>query len=70
MRPRSVLRKWHISKALTSVRELREILPQLTEEEVLHALELEKQTLQRKHIISQLVNQAVQFYKEHLRGTC
>ena len=65
----SNIRKWHVNKALSSVRGLREILPELTEEEVLKVLELEKQTLMRKHIIDQLVNRAVKIYKEALYAT-
>ncbi len=66
----SNIRKWHVAKALTSVRQLREILPELTEEEVLHVLNLEVQTLSRKHIIDLLVNRATQIYKEYIHASC
>jgi hypothetical protein len=65
----SNIRKWHVAKALSSVRSLREILPDLTEEEVLHVLNLEKQTLMRKHVTDLLVNRAVKLYKEYLHGS-
>ncbi len=55
-----------MSKALSSVRGLREILPELTEDEVLKVLSIEKQTLMRKHIIDLLVKRAVKIYKEKL----
>lgn len=58
-----------MTKALSSVRGLRSILSELTEEEVLHVLSIEKQTLMRKHVIDLLVNRAVKFYKEALHAT-
>lgn len=46
------------------------MLPELTEEEVLHALSMEKQTLNRMSIVSILISQALKFYKEKLHGSC
>lgn len=63
------MRKWHVAEALTSVRRLKAILQELTEEEVLHALSMEKQTLNRESIVSILITQAIKFYKEKLHGT-
>lgn len=64
-----MLRKWHVTEALSSVRRLRAILSDLTEAEVLHVLELEKQTLKRQHVVKTLINQALKLYKEKLNGT-
>ena len=64
-----MLRKWHVNEALASVRRLRAIMPELTEAEVLHVLELEQQTLQRKHVVELLINQATKLYKEKLYGS-
>ena len=61
-----MLRKWHVAEALASVRRLRQILPQLTEEEVLHVLTIEQQTRGRQHVIKILTSQALKLYKEKL----
>lgn len=53
------VRKWHIDKALASYPSLKEVLNELTQEEVLRALELESATLRRQSIIKRLIQRAV-----------
>lgn len=47
-------RKWHVDQALHSYRTLVKILLELTEGELLKALEVESQTRRRKAIMSRL----------------
>ena len=61
------MRKWHVNEALASVRRLKAVLGDLTEDEVLHVLKMEKQTLQRKHVIKLLINQATKLYERKLQ---
>lgn len=64
-------RQWHIAQALHSVSRLNEILPELTEAEVLACLELESSTLRRRSIIDRLISRAVRLkeivYSTHLK---
>ena len=70
------LRTWHIAKALTSFRSLTEIIDELTEEEVLHALEVEAGSQRRSVLIDKLIQKAaglnrltyIQKLKEKYRG--
>jgi hypothetical protein len=76
MRSTSV-RKWYLDRALDSFAGLRSVLPDLTEKEVLAALELEAATLRRQSVIDRLISRAVrireQIYasqlKEKFHGT-
>lgn len=53
------VRKWHIDKALASYPSLKEVLNELTQEEVLRALELESATLRRQSIIKRLIQRSI-----------
>ena len=52
-------RKWYVDEALRSVGRLNEVLPDMTEAEVLKCLDLESQTARRKSIIDRLISRAV-----------
>jgi len=52
-----MVREWFIGEALASVRRLKVVLAQLTEEEVVQALVLEKEALRRKNVINSLERQ-------------
>jgi hypothetical protein len=54
---------WRVTEALVSFSRLKEILPQMTEEEVLRAIELEEETLRRKSLLVLLRRRAVRFYR-------
>lgn len=60
------VREWHMRLALKSYRSLLDIIEELTEEEVLAALELEKSSLRRKSIVDRLIQKAVDFYRQNL----
>jgi len=53
------VRQWHVSEALSSMRRLHELIDELTEEEVLAALELESGSQRRASIIDRLISRAV-----------
>jgi len=53
------LRQWYVTRALESFLSLTEIINQLTEEEVLAALELEDATQRRRSIVERLLQRAV-----------
>jgi hypothetical protein len=57
---------WLINEALSSVRRAREVIPRLTEAEVLAALKLELGSRRRKHMVSQLQAQATKLYQQTL----
>lgn len=71
------VRSWHIDQALASYPSLKRVLGELTEEEVLRALELESATLRRRSIIDRLISRAVRLnelsysrqLKEKFHGT-
>ena len=52
-------RHWHIGQALESVARLNNILPELTEDEVLACLSIESQSSRRKSIVDRLISRAV-----------
>lgn len=54
----------YIQAALTSVRRLRDLLDQLTEEELHTCLKLELETRRRKHIIAELVTKLVELNRQ------
>lgn len=53
------VRQWHVTEALSSMRRLHELLDELTEAEVLAALELESGSQRRASIIDRLISRAV-----------
>ena len=53
-----VPRNWHIQKALNSFRSLAQIIDELTEEEVLHALEVESGSRRRAVMLDKLILKA------------
>lgn len=52
-------RSWFVSEALKSARRLQEIVDELSEVEVIAALELESQSQRRGSIIDRLISRAV-----------
>ncbi len=71
------VREWHLTEALKSARSLREYIDELTEEEVIAALELESGSNRRQSIIDRLISKAarlnelqyVKNLKEKYHGT-
>jgi hypothetical protein len=53
------VRKWHMRQATGSFTQLTAVLPQLTQDEVLAALDLESQSNRRKSTIDRLISRAV-----------
>lgn len=53
------VRKWYLAQALESYPSLKRVLGELTEEEVLAALDLESSTLRRRSLIDRLIQRAV-----------
>jgi len=53
-------RNWHVTEALTSVRRLRAILPDLRAEEVVKALQLEVESANRANIVRLLTHKAAE----------
>ena len=71
------VRKWQTSRALESYPALAEVINELTEEEVLHCLQLEAGTRRRRSLIDRLISRAVRIkeaeysrqLKEKFHGT-
>lgn len=57
------IRKWYIDRALASYQGLCEVLLELTEPEVLAALELECATLRRKSVVDRLISRAARLHE-------
>ena len=53
------VRKWYLNQALASYPSLKRVLGELTQEEVLAALELESSTLRRRSLIDRLISRAI-----------
>ena len=53
------VRKWHFAQALHSFAALKKVVNELTEEEVLAALNLESLALRRRSLIDRLISRAV-----------
>ncbi len=53
------VRPWFVSQALGSFRSLTAVLGKLTQEEVLHCLQLEVGSLRRQTVIDRLISRAV-----------
>ena len=52
------MNEWRVSEALISLRRLLEILPQMTEEEIIRAIALEEETRRRQSVLKLLYRQA------------
>lgn len=71
------VRNWYVRKALTSSRSLASVIGELTEEEVLHALEVESESSRRSVMIDRLIQKAAELnrhsylktLKEQFHGT-
>ncbi len=59
------MRQWHIAKAMKSVRSLDEVLDELTEEEILHVLEIEIGGNRRSSVICRLIQKAVDLNRQN-----
>ena len=57
-------REWQMQLALKSYRSLVSVIDELTEEEVLAAIELEKGTQRRKSIEDRLIQKAADFNRQ------
>lgn len=53
------VRQWYIGRALDSLASLNEVLTDLTEREVIHALTLESKSRRRQTVIDRLIQRAV-----------
>lgn len=53
------VRKWHMHQALDSYTSLKSVINELTEEEVLAALDLESRASRRRSLIDRLISRAV-----------
>ena len=60
------MNEWRVSEALISFRRLREILPQMTEEEIVRAIALEEETHRRQSVLKLLYRQARQLSRNKL----
>ena len=52
------MNEWRVSEALVSFRRLGEILPQMTEKEIIRAIALEEETRRRQSVLKLLYRQA------------
>lgn len=52
------MNNWRVTEALISLRRLREILQQMTEEEIVRAIALEEETHRRQSVLKLLYRQA------------
>ena len=53
------IRKWYLNQSLASFRRLNEVLSDLTQEEIIAALDLESATRRRRSVIDRLISRAV-----------
>lgn len=58
------VRTWHVTQALGSFRSLCGVLVELTEEEVLHCLQVEASSSRRRSVIDRLISRATQLHGE------
>lgn len=61
------LRKWQMAQALTSVRVLATVVHEMTEEEVLAALDLESASQRRRSVLERLIKRAIQLKTQRLQ---
>lgn len=59
---------WRVGEALVSLSRLKEILPQMTEEEVIKAIALEEETHRRASLLVLLRRQAKRFASNKLQS--
>lgn len=59
------MRPWHIAQAMKSVRSLDEIIDELTEEELLHILELESGSSRRHSVVKRVFKKAVELNRQN-----
>ena len=57
------VRPWHVGQALGSFRSLIDVLSELTEEEVLHCLQVEAGSLRRRSVINRLISRAARIHE-------
>jgi hypothetical protein len=53
-----LINDWNVSQALSSMARLTELLPELTEADVIAALELESRSRRRRSVINRLISRA------------
>lgn len=58
------LRQWHVGQALDSFRSLIGVLGELTEEEVMHCLQVEAGSLRRRSVIDRLISRAARINEQ------
>lgn len=58
------IRKWHVDRALHSVRSLFDVIDEMTLDEVLAALELESASRRRRAIMTRLVGKAARLNEQ------
>lgn len=63
------VRQWYVSEALDSMRRLAQVIDELSEEEVLAALDLESGSRRRQSIIDRLISRAVRLNELHYVAT-
>ncbi len=57
--PTTKVRDWYVGQVLSSVAQLNKVLPELTEDELMAALELESRSRRRRSIMDRLISRAV-----------
>lgn len=62
-------REWYINEALTSYRRMKAVLTDMTEEEVVAALRLERSAGRRRTIIDALTTRAEQLHVANFHAT-
>lgn len=63
------VRAWHMGEAVHSIRRLRSVLHELTLEEVLAALKIERETSRRGSVVQTLEQQAKKLNREAFAKT-
>lgn len=63
------MRQWYVGQALRSFRSLDKIIDELTEEEVLHVLEIESGAQRRITIMNRLLQKAVDLNRHNYEVT-
>ena len=59
------MRQWHLAQALRSVRSLDSVIDELTEEEVLHTLNIESGSNRRATVLDRLFQKAVDLNRQN-----
>jgi hypothetical protein len=67
--PTAAINDWNVGQALASVQRLVELLPGLTEDEVMAALELESRSRRRRSVIDRLIARAVRINELNYSST-